>query len=115
MDNETKGKLIDTAIVTAKIGWCLTITGLMGGRGALLPRPVNMWRNQRASREYNEKVLSAVASGSFRYCGYQAIQSENGTRWAFYKIGEDHLLSYTGSGEECIRQIDRLIAGKTIR
>jgi hypothetical protein len=58
VDKDTKNKLVDGAMVAAKItgmmGISILATGLGGGRvvGAIIPRPINMWKNQRRSRAF---------------------------------------------------------------
>jgi hypothetical protein len=113
MDNETKGKLVDGAIVTAKTTAMLLLSGALGhsGGGGIFPRPINMWRNQRAQREYREQLRKCIASGAFRYRGYQveiAEQSGDQKRWGFCVIGADDWQDYRDSAEECMRQIDKL-------
>jgi hypothetical protein len=56
MDDETKGRLIDGAKVAAKSAGYLSLTLLGGGRGAIIPRPINIWKNERRERAMREAV-----------------------------------------------------------
>jgi hypothetical protein len=136
MDDATKGKLIDGAIVTARA------TALIGGQVAVaavlsalhpaagashfvrvaIPRPINMWRNQRARRAGREHLAVCIADGHFSYGKFHISSNENG--WAFIPLdaippdrkgppinggvwSDDY-----PSAEECMRQIDKLSKGK---
>jgi hypothetical protein len=57
MDDNTKEKLIDGAKVAAKsAGYLVSSVMLSAGRGAIIPRPINMWKNQRRERAIREAV-----------------------------------------------------------
>jgi hypothetical protein len=130
MKEETKGKLVDGAIVAAKATALAAVTFFGMSRGAVhtgtIPRPVNMWRNQRAKRLSQDEQLAAehrelanlracIARGSFRYHGFQiqcAPHDASGpldhTRWAFHPTdaADWEWQGHYSTAEECMRQID---------
>jgi hypothetical protein len=100
-------------IVTAKTTAMLLLSGALGhsGGGGIFPRPIAMWRNRRALRQYRDNLRTCIASGAFRYRGYQveiAEQSFNHKRWGYCVIGADDWQGYRDTAEECMRQIDKL-------
>jgi hypothetical protein len=127
MDDETKGKLVDGAIVAAKsagyIGVSLIAAGIAGSIGrphhgvqmmrVLVPRPINMWRNQRSKRAAEELMRQCIADGCFSYRGkYRVRYSEQNARWEYGEVDPTDnkmwLDGYEAAAEECMRQIDKL-------
>jgi hypothetical protein len=135
MKEETKGKLVDSAIVAAKSAALIGLSAVaataaphQGVRvvGAIVPRPINMWRNQRAKRRAQDEQLAAehrerdnlracIARGSFRYRGFQiqcaphdAPGPLDHTRWAFHPtdVADWEWQGHYSTAEECMRQID---------
>jgi hypothetical protein len=130
-NEETKGKLVDGAIVAAKSAAMISVSliaNTFGSRvtGAIVPRPINMWRNQRAKRLSQDEQLAAehrgrdnlracIARGSFRYRGFQiqcaphdAPGPLDHTRWAFHPTdaADWEWQGHYSTAEECMRLID---------
>jgi hypothetical protein len=95
MDTETKNKLIDGALVTAKatgmVAFSLALSGMTGGRGGIFPRPINMWKNQRRTRAFKDAVEASGAPLTFQvrvtFKGKQPKVSS--LTWAALNVGCD--------------------------
>jgi hypothetical protein len=73
MEKDTKNKLIDGATVAAKITGMMSINLLAAGLGsgsrvgvAIIPRPVNIWKNQRRSRAIRDALEEAGVQLDFK-------------------------------------------------
>jgi hypothetical protein len=129
VNEETKGKLVDGAIVAAKA------TALIGGQVLLagvasaihpahgvrtmmrvaIPRPINMWKNQRAQRAAEEERAAIIADGCFRYRDkYRVRFSSQNARWEWGEVdpadGKMWLDGQGADAKDCMRQIDKLVA-----
>jgi hypothetical protein len=133
MDDVTKGKLIDGAVVAAKATAVIGAQVLIGGALASLhphagarhfvrmtiPRPINMWRNQRNKRAREETLAACIADGHFTYGDYH-ITNNGGIGWAFIPlnaipsdkkgppINGGKWSEYFTTAEDCMRAIDSL-------
>jgi hypothetical protein len=87
----------------------MTISALAAAYGGrvTIPRPINMWRNQRALRRSRENLRECIASGSFTYRAYEAQISEDHTQWTFGLIGKGRWRS-ADTAEECMSRIDEI-------
>jgi hypothetical protein len=83
---------------------------LSGGRGCVYPRNKAMWRNQRARRAVRENLKDCIDSGPFRYRGYQVERSLKYPQWNFGVPSADHWHGHCVTAEDCMRQIDSLLA-----
>jgi hypothetical protein len=125
-----KGKLVDGAIVAAKTAGYLGLNFLAMGLAPhnshsvimrmTIPRPINMWRNQRTKRAHGDNLGACIAAGQFSYGGYHISVGRNGKTWAFIPLnaippngvgapinGGAWSDDYT-SAEDCMRAIDAL-------
>jgi len=71
VEKDTKNKLVDemgAAKINGMIGISILAAGLGGGRvvGEIIPRPVNMWKNQRRSRAFQDALEEAGIPLDFR-------------------------------------------------
>jgi hypothetical protein len=133
-NEETKGKLVDGAIVAAKATTLAVVSFFGMSQGVVhtgtIPRPIRMWRNQRAKRRSQDEQLAAelrerdnlracIARGSFRYRGFQiqcaphdAPGPLDHTQWAFHPtdVADWEWQGHYSTAEECMRQIDEASA-----
>ena len=74
MEKHTANKFVDGAIVAAKITGTMGMTALLAGiggamgsrtTGAIIPRPINMWKNQRRTRSFRDALEEAGATIDF--------------------------------------------------